>query len=242
MLRVLSHPLPVILAVQIALIAMYWLRRRNRGAMIILSITVLLLTALSMPVVAGFLQESLALPDTETNITPDYVVVLAGGLSEGATPDLDVLAIEATKRVLYGVRYWKAHPSARLVFTGAGPGLNRARETELMAEVARCNGVPDASMILEPRAMSTREHPIRLRAMPGFSPASRLAIVTSRWHERRAMTEFHRYFMNVTPVPVPVTGADSWRPDVGGLRDSTDATREWVAVVWYRVRAAIEKR
>ena len=248
-MKILTHPLPVALLAQICAITIYWIRVRKRRAigplgwpMAVVSVAVLFLTILSVPVVGELLQDSLSVRPA-ADMTPDYVVVLSGGSEEGVSPDLDVLSSETTKRVLSGVRYWNTHRSARMVMTGAGPGRNPGRETELMAEVARCRGVPSASIIREPTAMSTHEHPLRLRALPGFQPTTRLVIVTSAWHERRAVAEFRRYFAVVAPQSVPPARhriLSNWIPDARGLVHSTDAIQEWVAIIWYRVLALFE--
>lgn len=240
MLRVLADPLPIALVVLILAILSY--SRRRATAILVIAITVILLTALSMPIVAAWLQDTLAVPHGADD-TPDYVVVLSGGMDSGATPDLDILDEESTRRVLFGIQIWKRHPSARLVVSGATHDADIFRKTRLMAELAICHGVPAASIVIEPRAINTREHPLRLRAM-GIAPASRLAIVTSSWHERRAMMEFRKYFSNAMPQPVPHARqggvrAWMWIPDVGGLLDSTYATREWAGIAWYRIRDAI---
>jgi uncharacterized SAM-binding protein YcdF (DUF218 family) len=237
MLKALAHPLPVALVIQLCALTLYWIKvRPRRPAVGVVFIIVILLTVISLPVVGELLVGSLSLP-VAPDLTPDYIVVLTGGSDEGASPDLDVLSAETTKRVLFGIRYWRAHSSARIIMTGSSQGVNPAREVELMTEVARCRGVPEASIILEPRAMNTREHPVRLRAM-GLAPASRLAIVTSPWHERRAIAEFRRYFLVAIPQPVPNArepNVTDWIPDAWGLLQSTEATQEWAGIIWYRI-------
>ena len=245
MLKVATHPLPVILLLEICALAWYWFRSRARHAssganalIAAISVLVIVLTVVSMPAVGELLQDSLSVPSSAAEITPEYIVVLSSGSEEGISPDLDQLGSETMERVLFGVHCWKAHPSARIVMTGAGREENPGRETELMAAVAQCRGVPPAAILREPKAVNTREHPLRLRRLPGFTPTTRLAIVTSRWHERRAMSEFRRYFVNVQPQPVPAAqhrSAIYWVPDVRGLLSSTQATQEWVGILWYRI-------
>ena len=243
MAKTLTQPLLVLLFFQIMGLIVCWTRlRRGKGIALPLatvSLAVILLSALSMPIVGDVLLDSLSLEVMPGNITPEYVVVLSGGMEEGTSPDLDVLSLETTKRVLSGIRYWKLHPSARIVMSGTSGGRNPGRITELMAEVARSRGVPAASILLEPNAIDTSEHPIRLRALQGFAPTTRLAIVTSAYHERRAVTEFRRYFLFVVPAPVPPVHhrqlAD-WLPDNRGLLNSTAAIQEWIGIVWYRIR------
>ncbi len=246
MTKTLTQPLVVLLFVQGLGLILCWTRLHSRKSNVTpsvplaaVSLAIALLAAFSMPIVGDFLLDSLSLPPPPLNVMPDYVIVLSGGMEEGASPDLDVLSLETTKRVLFGIRYWKAHPAARIVMSGSSGGHNPGRITELMTELARSRGVLAVSILREPNAIDTREHPIRLRALPGFTPTTRLAIVTSGYHERRAMIEFRRYFRFVVPAPVPFVQhrrlAD-WLPDNRGLRNSTAAVQEWIGIVWYRIR------
>jgi uncharacterized SAM-binding protein YcdF (DUF218 family) len=242
MTKIVTQPLVFLLFIQILALLACWFRLRSWKSiafpLAILSMAVLLLGVLAMPRVGAILEESVTLPPGTGN--PEYIVVLSGGLQEGASPDLDVLSRDTMQRVAFGVQYWKSHPTARVVMTGSSFGRNHGRITELMAEEAECRGVPASVIIRETNARNTREHPIRLRAMPGFTPATRLAIVTSRWHERRAVTEFRRYFEFVSPQPVPAAGplrSVDWFPDNRGLVASTAAIQEWAGIIWYRIRA-----
>src|SRR5712691_230506 len=111
MTKILTQPLVFLLLLQIAASILCWRRLRNRKSLYpplaVLSLGVFLLTVLSMPVVGDLLQDSVTLQPPPGNAAPDYVVVLSGGLNQGISPDLDVLNTETTKRVLFGVRYWK---------------------------------------------------------------------------------------------------------------------------------------
>jgi uncharacterized SAM-binding protein YcdF (DUF218 family) len=244
MTKILTQPLVFLLILQFFVLLICWKRLASRksiaGPLALLSLTILLLGALSIPAVGTLLQESVTLLPTAEAAEPEYIVVLAGGLQEGTSPDLDVLTTDSMKRVLFGVRYWKMHPSARIVITGANRGRNQGRVTELMAESAQCHGVPAASIIRETNSFDTSQHPVRLRATPGFTPETRLAIVTSAWHERRAVTEFRRYFRFADPQAVPTAEAPrplDWFPDNRGLLRSTAAIQEWAGIAWYRIRA-----
>ena len=244
MTKIVTQPLVFLLILQFLLVLLCWRRLTVRkplaGPLSLLFFSVLLLAGLSIPAIAELLQDSLSLPRAEA-VNPEYVVILAGGLQEGPSPEFDVLSVDTMKRVLFGVQYWKMHPSSRIVMAGANPGRNHGRVTELMAEAAVCRGVPASSILRETRAINTSEHPIRLRALPGFTPTTRLVVVTSEWHERRAVTEFRRYFQFVTPQPVPPSRSTrlfNWVPDTTrGLLQSTAAIQEWAGIVWYRIRA-----
>ncbi len=144
-----------------------------------------------------------------------------------------------------GVLVWKEAPSARLVMTGtvAKKGRSPGRITELMAMAAIRRGVPPSVIIREMGARNTREHPLRVLALPGVTSFSRLALVTSAVHERRAMIEFRRHFAHVDAEPVPeshVRLIETWTdllPQNDGLFESTGALQEWIGIIWYRMLA-----
>jgi uncharacterized SAM-binding protein YcdF (DUF218 family) len=253
--KILTQPLVIAIVVQLFAIAgcSITLRRHPtavamRRPLAVIFAAVLALGILSMPAVAELLNSSLEVRCSSGRLPPDFIVVLTGGYREGATRDLDVLSADGLQRVLFGVRYWKEHRGARLVMTGTRvdsryPG----RMTELMAEAAVCHGVPAAAIIRETEARSTREHPIRLLGMPGFSPASRLVIVTSRYHERRALAEFRRYFVSVEPQAVATprealtASARNWIPQEDALVASTSAVHEWIGILWYGLLALLHR-
>lgn len=253
MTKILTQPLLLLLLLMIAAVVTSSIARRVRGgaaqsvrglSLIVIWSSVLVLAALSTPAVGFAFRDSVAIPASQL-ASPDYVVVLSGGYSAGASPDLDTLSEETTRRVLTGVHYWKQHTSTRLVMTGVVPRTARSngRITELMAEMAICHGVPFGAIILETAAMNTRDHPRRLRQLPGIGAGSRLAVVTSREAERRAIIEFRRYFVHVAAEPVPDPSSlstNSWRewlPQNDGLVVSTLALQEWIGIVWYRILA-----
>lgn len=250
MAKILTQPLLILLFFMTAGAVLSWIGSRfghttlRRLAVIVAALSLVLLLALSTPAVASLLRDSLTVPSDAESV-PDYIVVLAGGYSAAASPDLDVLSSESMQRVLAGVHDWKQHPSARLVMTGTVPRRVRdaGRITELMADVAICRGVPPAAILRETTARNTREHPPGVLRLPGVTADSRLAIVTSRIHERRAVMEFRRYFRYVVAAPIPQnysvssTRLDDWIPQNDGLTASTAAIQEWVGIAWYRLLA-----
>ena len=248
--KILCEPLLISLILLIAGIARGWRLqpvgaegKRFRRWLAFLTAVVLALTVFSTPIAGWLLRRTLIVPRGQS-ASPEYVVVLAGGYHAGATPDLDALSAITMARVLSGVRYWKSHPSAKVVMTGCEPGDgNPGRMTELMAEAAIFRGVPRETIIRETAARNTREHPTRLRRLPGFTSASRLVLVTSDEHERRATREFRRYFIHVDAQPVGdpeltrTRRFSDWLPQHNGLDVSTASVQEWIGILWYEILA-----
>jgi uncharacterized SAM-binding protein YcdF (DUF218 family) len=178
---------------------------------------------------------------------PAYLVVLAGGWRPGETPEEDYLGVETQRRVLHAAALWRQYPESKLVLSGwsgsFGAFRHPARQVDLMAEVAHRQGVPTTSMVLEPRAVSTFDHPNEVLNLAGFTARTPVGIVTSGWHMRRAYSEFCKHFERVAPYPVApsqyIQNWTSFTPSAGALRDSSTIFHEFVGMVWYRVRDTI---
>jgi len=221
---------------------------RGRALIRLLLVLVFLLTIISTPLTSNWLKNTLAIHPTENSTTPpDVIFVLAGGYLAGATSDEDVLVAESQRRVLHAVGIWRCYPNAILVFSGAADdyrGMRKPdRDTQLMADVAMCRGVPKSSILLEPRSINTREHPIEALKLPGMTPTTPIGVVTSDWHMRRAEQEFRRYFQQVYTYPLltlrGAQGLQSIIPAADSLDANTDLLREWVGILWYKIRHVV---
>jgi uncharacterized SAM-binding protein YcdF (DUF218 family) len=66
-------------------------------------------------------------------------------------------------------------------------------------------------------------------------------LVTSAWHERRALIAFARTDLTVTAAPTPLDRVpgpvlSDFIPRVSGWVNCYDAMHEWVGGVWYDLR------
>ena len=117
----------------------------------------------------------------------DAIVCLGGGLAEHELPT--------------GPGWDRIYTAVQLQLDGFAPvlivsggGTDRVSEAEMYAEAAGWLGADPASIRLEPLSASTAEHPGRLLALEGrpVSRDSRLIIVTSAMHSKRAAMCFRR--------------------------------------------------
>jgi uncharacterized SAM-binding protein YcdF (DUF218 family) len=218
--------------------------KRCRSLIRLLLVLTFLLTIISTPLTGNWLKNTLAIHPTENSTTPPVAIfVLAGGYLPGATSVEDVLGAESQRRVLHAVGIWRRYPNAILVFSGAQGMLGPERLTQLMADVAMCQGAPISSILLEPRSTNTREHPIEALKLPGMTSTTSIGIVTSDWHIRRAEQEFRRYFRQVYTYPLSplrvTQGLQSLMPSADSLDDNTTLLREWVGILWYKILGGI---
>ena len=215
---------------------------KQRGMLGLLGVCLSFLWALSLPVTARFLEESLVLPARAPSEPPAVIVVLAGGYAPDGRGR--ILSVDSTERVMAAVNWWRQYPSAWLVMSGGARDTRPEgfREmTEMMDHLARGEGVPAERIFREDRSTNTREHPREVLGLEGIARETPIGLVTSRWHLRRATTEFRRYFDHVMPLSHgrarPSYELRYWIPTAGALGHSTKMLHEWIGINWYRLLA-----
>jgi len=147
--------------------------------------------------------------------TPEFVFILGGGYEMGANESQDFLGTESTRRVNAAAEIWLQYPLAKVVFSGQQPGTqdDRAatRHGELSSAHALLIGLDKSRMIIESASENTRQHPIEALKLSGVKPNTKIAIVTSDFHLRRASGEFKKYFRDVKSFGTDdTTNSISW--------------------------------
>ena len=150
-----------------------------------------------------------------TNWTPEFIFILGGGYEMGTNESQDFLGTESTRRVNAASEIWLQYPLAKVVFSGQQPGSqdDRAatRHGELSSAHALLIGLDKSRMIIESSSENTRQHPIEALKLSGVKPNTKIAIVTSDFHLRRALGEFKKYFRDVKSFGTDdVTNSISW--------------------------------
>ena len=147
--------------------------------------------------------------------TPEFIFILGGGYEMGANESQDFLGTESIRRVNAASEIWLQYPLAKVVFSGQQPGTqdDRAvtRHGELSSAHALLIGLDKSRMIIESASENTRQHPIEALKLSGVKPNSKIAIVTSDFHLRRASGEFKKYFSDVKSFGTDdATSSISW--------------------------------
>ncbi len=162
-----------------------------------------------------------------TNWKPEFIYVLGGGYEMGANESQDFLGTESIRRVNAASEIWLQYPLAKVVFSGQQPDTkdDRAptRHGELSSAHALLIGLDKSRMIIESASENTRQHPIEALKLSGVKPNSKIAIVTSNFHLRRASGEFKKYFSDVKSFGTDdATNTISWL-DIVPLATHLDA-------------------
>ena len=172
----------------------------------------------------------------------DGIIVLGGAIGVARE---DIVLNNAAARMTKAVELARAHPEAKLVFTGGGANLlSPVVKTE--ADGARLLflglGLPESRLILEDKSRNTVENAVLTRKLVDPKPGERWLLVTSAWHMPRAMGVFRKAGFEVEAFPVDYLSggerADYIRPyrkAARGLDIADDAFKEWAGLLAYYI-------
>lgn len=190
---------------------------------------------------------------------PDWIVVLAGGMVRGASPEENVLSAESALRVARAVTLARLYPEAGLIFSGGlgdvagdrgqvaggrGQGTGDRMQVasgsvvQLMQELALARGVDLERCRLEMASTKTMEHPKGVLALEGVWASDRLLVVSSDWHLPRVRMVFDLVFANIRyeGSSMRLRSGPLWKrliPNEEALAASALYLREWVGRGWY---------
>ena len=147
--------------------------------------------------------------------SPEFIFILGGGYELGANAAQDFLGTESIRRVNAASALWQKYPKSLVVFSGRQPGTETERAAtrhgEISSEHATSLGLTESRIIIESTSSNTREHPIEALKLAGVKRDSKIAIVTSDFHLRRATGEFKEHFLNVESFGTGDAASDlSW--------------------------------
>ncbi len=181
----------------------------------------------------------------------EAIVVLSGGrhpapgarrVSEWHDPD----------RFLAGLDLFRAGKAPRLLFTGGASPFRPGQPPEGQRYLAEAQqlGVPAGVMASTPPVVNTAEEAVAIRRLLDASRtssvrASRILLVTSAFHMRRAQRLFERQGLVVEPFPVDFQARGAWAgplwrdptqwvPSAAALDRISRALRELLGRLIYR--------
>lgn len=230
-------------------------RQRLRNLAISLALAILLLA--SNRWVATSLARSLEwryLPAGD--IQPAEVIVLLGGGTEPASPPRPMVEIGgAGDRILYAAELYNQGKAPHILSSGGYITWLEGRSSTPAVEMAAILGklgVPQDSIWLQPSSQNTYEDALYSAEMLAEKGVDRVILVTSAMHMPRSVALFEKQGIQVIPAPADfaVTQA-SWQeltqadvpgflvsllPSVGNLSLTTNALKEYIGILAYRLR------
>jgi len=218
------------------------LKRRPRLGKALIASGLILLYALSTPLVAGSLfrlLQSAPLPANADLSGVGAIVVLGAGRYENA-PEYggDTANALALERLRYAAQLQR-RTGLPILVTGGAPngGIPEGRFMKDILEKEL--GVP--VRWVEDASDNTRENAIGSRRILAKENISKILLVTHAWHMPRAKAAFARTGFEVIAAgthfsPPKTPELMSFVPDAGALRSSAYAMHEIVGIVWYFAR------
>jgi uncharacterized SAM-binding protein YcdF (DUF218 family) len=197
----LAMPLPAFLIIGfIGLLFIMFTQRHKFGVLFVfVSLTGIFLVSFQ-PVATHFLmpmeREYTAFLPVDDSV--DYVMVLGSGhVVDDQIPPTSELSRTALMRLTEGIRIIRMYPGAKLILSGYAAGAEFSH-AKMLARVALALGVAKPDIILLETAKDTWEE---ARQAAAFVNQSKLVLVTSASHMKRALVEFHSAGLN--PIPAP---------------------------------------
>lgn len=128
----------------------------------------------------------------------DAIVVISGG---------------GTERIARGVELYQAGYAPLLILSGAAAegGFSNAAA---MASFARSHGVAAEAIVLEESSKDTVENAKEVRKIVQERNRKRIILVTSTYHQRRALTTFRRVFRGSTQIISAPANVDWYQPEL----------------------------
>ncbi|MDA5533769.1 envelope biogenesis factor ElyC [Yersinia mollaretii] len=237
----LLMPLPFLLMVMGLALILLWFTRWQKSGKTLFTLSWLVLLLISLQPVA----DRLLLPLEKQYVTyqgndpVDYIVVLGGGytFNPNWAPSANLFA-NSLPRVTEGVRLYRAHPNAKMVFTG-GSTANNQSSAKTAAQVAESLGVQAADIVVLEQPKDTHEEAAAVATLVGDKP---FLLVTSASHLPRAIKFFTA--IGLHPIPAPAnqlaitTPLHSWERTIPAAVYLGHSERVWyetLGLMWQKL-------
>jgi uncharacterized SAM-binding protein YcdF (DUF218 family) len=221
---------------------------RGRAAIRVALTGLALLWIASMPKVSNWAMGSLesqypALPVAESPAA-DVAILLGGGVASPTPPRTSAELNDAGDRVLHAARLFKAGKVRRILVTGGNiPWVSGgAPEADLMRDYLIEFGVPNDAITVAGTSRNTHENARETAEIWNRGSYKTALLVTSAAHMPRALAVFRKAGLSVEPSATDVRAVRpneatllDWLPDAEALVQTTQAVKEWIGLVIYRL-------
>jgi len=250
------YPVSLCLGILILGLFFLWATRRQRLGKALATLGTVLLLLLSLPFISkqilsplegrypALLQpEKISWLGQKSETSPKWIVVLGGGhVSDPRLPAGSQISTAPLRRMVEGVRLYKAIPGSKLLLSGGGV-FDPVPEAEVMAQIAVLLGVEPQDILKEPDSRDTADEAEIIAKMIGRET---FILVTSAAHMPRSMGMFKKRGMQPIPAPADYLGREAPRPDPtrffprsSSLLQVETAVHEYLGLAWAWLRGSI---
>ena len=225
--------------------------RKGRGRPKLALLGLVVLVVFSLEPVSNALfghLESMAVRTMDPEKHYDAVVLLGGLVDEKAMEKSRSLSVnDNIERLLGTLAVMKEGRADYAIISGAPVDTRTPyAEAQVLADQLVLLGIPRERVIVENKAMNTRENATYSAEVARAHGFEKVLIVTSAFHMRRALACYEKAGMHVDTLPVdyrtyaPAAASGSWLPRASHLERSTAAIREWTGFYIYRARGYVD--
>lgn len=249
-LAAILQPYPLLFVGIAVALVLVWRRRGENRRLLLLTVLIVILTAVNMPVVANLALGSLEWrypPQDERPDDADGIVVLCGYVhASKESHGGEELGPDTLYRCLHAARlYRQGRPCPVIVSGGKAGGAEGPTMAESMRDFLVAYGLPAHDILLEDRALSGYENAVETAKLMSQRGIRRIVLVTSAVHMPRAAACFCAERLMIVPSPCDYQAepfrlsARSFWPNPDAGRKFQMAMREWLGLAWYRLRGRI---
>lgn len=231
----------IVLALAIAVFA----RKRFRLYLVVLAV---LVYALSIEPVKNLilhpLEYAYPVPTLAEIGKADTYVVLSGGANADA-PDIEgkgALGPESLERVYGAYALYSRSKKPVILSGGSVDDDGGPPESAIAQKVLLRLGVRPEHILIETASRTTEENAARVKELSEKKKLQRIVLVTNALHMPRSVMLFKRLFPTVVPYPTGFRSGErnfsfySFLPDTGTLTSTSLALREYLGILYYRIR------
>lgn len=179
-------------------------------------------------------------------VAPADAAVLLTGITISKPPRDRVYLSQGADRFTHALWLYRAGKVRRIIISGGlatlKPQPGQVPEAQDLATLLKLAGVPAQAILLEPRSHNTRENALFTKALLDQHPDLKsLVLVTSAFHERRALACFAKVGLHPAAFPADFRATDPPSTLTYWVIPSTDALTRWGSLLHEMAGFAIYK-
>jgi|LSQX01.1.fsa_nt_gb uncharacterized SAM-binding protein YcdF (DUF218 family) len=236
---------PGIIIVLVLLLSIFLYRKHNyKMSRVCVAISVLLYIV-SVPIVGDALIRGLESRHTPPSKVEGDVIIMLGAGTTVDTPNVSStghLTGYAANRLLTCVQLHRVL-NVPIIISGGAVYENSSSEAEIAREILLDLGVEDDKIILEKRSLNTTQNAMYSKQIVESYDYKRPIIVTSAFHIDRALRQFDKAGLTVTPYPTDyqttvdfIFSVSLFIPSADALTNVNLALKEYIGILasqWY---------
>ncbi len=253
LIPLLIYPLNVVCLLLITALILWWIKSKWTPLIIAAAFVIILLSSNGWT--SNWLVQSLEWQNIPTGELPnaDAIVVLGGGTRSQAYPRPDVDLTDAGDRVWYGGTLYRAGKAPKIIVSGGRISWRGAGkpESQDLTKLLVAMGVPETDIIPEGDSYNTRDNAVNVNKILKEQNFKSILLVTSAMHMPRSLAIFKNLGINAIAAPTDYhisqleidepnrqneSAILSLIPDAENLDQTTNAIKEYIGIVVYKLR------